>query len=188
MSTISAPKAWKNKEARERFVAVSKELGYKPQLVVRDTGGYATWRPTTGPFHEHQVRDERVVRCIEEHKIPEVDNVFSVLKVYLPARDLVQLLSISSAYMYDAVQHHLIIRTDSLVQNAQLALIALSVMHRYLSDSEVEEAARLVRRSYRTMDLIIDQLTALVAEHQRNYASEIQNRHCVSYGPGSSAL
>lgn len=176
---------WRNEEARTAYAELAAKLGAPDPPTM-----CAIWSTGVQPWLRHCLSDRRRIRCAIEGEEAEVANVTSCLRVHLEPRDVAALLSVSSAFVYDALQKELCIRTGTVLQNTQHAILALRMLetkstHYFMP---TPNDLRRIRLEFPRYQEAIEALTLLARQHHERFASALHDRHCASFGPETPSL
>ena len=127
---------WKNNRPKKLYPKAVKLFG-KPTFVANVPNGMAYWKKTGNSlFAEHYIKDQEI-----SHSVPvkHYDYFYSSIKIYIPPKLRLGVLSISGSINYDGLTKLLTARCASLEANIATLYLGMCVANNVMSIKEVKK-------------------------------------------------
>ncbi len=163
---------WKNKKPKSFYDKAVNLLG-EPIFVANVPHGMAYWKPRSGLFSEHMLKDEEIEHCVPAKHI---DYFYSSVKCYVSPELRKQVLSISGSLNYDGLKKMITARCASMEANIATLFLAMSVANGDMSISHVKKSGlygKYIRGEMESHSELKKKMMVLKKENHNRFEKEL---------------
>jgi hypothetical protein len=154
--------------AKDVFVDLVFELG-EPYILVNKKGGIAIWNNAQlkdGIHNEIILRDEAIKHCVPAN---HYDFLTSYIKIYIPPKKIIDVLSVSGSVTYDGLKKLLSARCGSLEANYATFRTCLKIL-----DDENEDYSKNIKGKNNNDKENKEYIKAALIKNHKQYSKELE--------------